>query len=636
MDMTWNGTTVGAAATLLAMTVTAAQAQPTVYVLTQGAVGVAGPQSLVVINGATYNREAQIPLGRGTSSFWDGSLVISPDGDRVYVANTADDSVSVVSTATNTVIDTLPRELLWPGCISGCGSGTSLAVSPDGRLYVASNGLTVIDLPSRTRINRLDIISLDIVLSPDGTRLFVRTAPGANGPHNIEVYDASALATAPTKADALLATVTFPVGVDDRGAVIDISSDGRFLYAPLSHAGNNFGVAVVDATTYTFVTETATPGAYASAAASNGTTTYVTGRGNGDVLYRLSPTTHAPLGVRSGLSPARDVAFSSDGSRAYVAVGITLQVIDTATHASIRSMSFAQTAVALAVRGGFTPQTGLPGAPTNFRATASGNIVNLFWGPPTSGGAPVSYTLVARTATGGPITTIPLGPATTFSAAAPNGTYALSVTATNASGTGPESASVTLSVPAVAPPPGAPTNLAATVAGDTATFTWSAPSSGGAPNGYTLVAGLTPGFTAVIASLPLAAAPTSSAIPGVPPGTYYVRILAQNAGGTSAASNEVVLTVAGPAAPTAPTLNAPTVSGNTVSLSWSPGPGGGGSTSYQLTAFTPGGAVVATVPLSGTSASFANVPGGTYLLRLVAFNSVGPSPASNQVTVVVP
>ncbi len=97
----------------------------------------------------------------------------------------------------------------------------------------------------------------------------------------------------------------------------------------------------------------------------------------------------------------------------------------------------------------------------------------------------------------------------------------------------------------------------------------------------------------------------------------------------------MTITVAAPAAPGAPTLNAPTVTGNTVGLSWTPG-GGGAPTSYVLTALTAGGVVLGSAPLSGSSASFPGVPSGSYLLRLVAVNSVGPSAASNTVTLIVP
>lgn len=106
-------------------------------------------------------------------------------------------------------------------------------------------------------------------------------------------------------------------------------------------------------------------------------------------------------------------------------------------------------------------------------------------------------------------------------------------------------------------------------------------------------------------------------------------------GGTSQPSNEVTVVVSGSTAPGTPTLNPAVVSSHTVSLSWVPG--AGAPTSYLLTAASaPGGSAIATVPLTGTSATFTNVPSGTYYLRLAAINAAGTSPASNEITVVVP
>ncbi len=277
---------------------------------------------------------------------------------------------------------------------------------------------------------------------------------------------------------------------------------------------------------------------------------------------------------------------------------------------------------------------GTPGAPTNLQASANGNQLTLSWAAG-AGGAPTSYTLLARSTSGGAATLVPVGTLTTVSGVVPNGTYIVSVRAANALGTGPESSTVTIAVPNLPTPPGAPGALTATVLGNTATFTWTAPVSGGPVGNYVIVAGLTPGFAVPLGSLPLPAGSTTTAIPGIPPGTYYLRVLAQNAGGTSAGSNEVTVAVAAPAALGAPTLNPPTVAGNTVGLSWTPG-GGGAPTSYVLTALTSGGVVLGSAPLSGSSASFPGVPSGSYLLRLVAVNSVGPSPVSNTVTLVVP
>ncbi len=282
------------------------------------------------------------------------------------------------------------------------------------------------------------------------------------------------------------------------------------------------------------------------------------------------------------------------------------------------------------------PLTGAPGAPTAVQATASGNTLLMSWAPPGSGAAPTGYTLVARTAPGAaPLLTLPLGLTTTFTATAPNGTFLVSLVASNSFGNGPESPAVSVTFPSVVPPPAPPASLAVNVAGNNATFTWTPPVSGGPLSGYLLLAGTTPGFSTPIAVLPLGPSATTTMVPAVPPGTYYVRLVAQNAGGTSAPSNEITVAVAPLAAPGAPGLTA-NAAGSTVNVSWSPGAGGPPS-SYTLTAAaTPGGAPIATIAVGGTAAQFVGVPSGTYYLRLTATNAAGTSPPSNQVTVVVP
>lgn len=279
--------------------------------------------------------------------------------------------------------------------------------------------------------------------------------------------------------------------------------------------------------------------------------------------------------------------------------------------------------------------TGPPGPPTAVQATATGNTLRLSWGAPVSGAAPTGYTLIARSGPGAPpLLTLPLT-TSPFMAVAPNGTFHLSLTATNASGTSPESAGVSVSFPGVVVAPGPPTSLAAQVSGDTASFTWALPVNGGVPSQLLLLAGVTPGFTAPVAALPLAATSTTVSVPAVPPGTYYVRLLAQNDGGSSPPSNEVTVTVAGLTAPGAPTLSA-SVAGSTVSVSWIPGNGGPPSSYFLVATVTPGGAPVASVPLAGAGATFPGVPSGTYYLQLTASNAAGTSPPSNQVVVTVP
>lgn len=281
-----------------------------------------------------------------------------------------------------------------------------------------------------------------------------------------------------------------------------------------------------------------------------------------------------------------------------------------------------------------------PGAPASFTAAANGNTVSLSWAPPAagSGGTPTGYTIVVRGGPGGPIAQqVPVGAAMAVSAPVPNGVYHLSVAASNAIGAGPESAGVTVTVPAVAAPPGTPSALVASSSGNTASFSWTAPSGGGPVTSYLLLAGSAPGFAAPLASVPIAGGATSFTVGGVPNGVYYVRVVAQGPGGLSAgATNEATLRVGATAPPGTPTLHAPSVSGTTVSFSWTAGSGVAPTSFVLSAAVTPGGAPVASVPLSGSSASIPGVPRGTYYARLTAVNAAGASAPSNQVTVVVP
>ncbi|MCC7034133.1 MAG: S8 family serine peptidase [Acidobacteria bacterium] len=281
--------------------------------------------------------------------------------------------------------------------------------------------------------------------------------------------------------------------------------------------------------------------------------------------------------------------------------------------------------------------TGVPGPPGTPTISGAGNAVNINWSAPATGGLPTSYTVLARLAPGGSVvTTLPVGNVLGTSVTAPNGTFHVTVRASNASGTGPESAGVTFNVPIVAPPPGAPTNLNVVVSGNQASFTWTPPSTGGTATGYLLVAALSSGG-APIAQLPFPAPATGANVTNIPPGTYFVRLAATNSGGTSPLSNEVTVGVAGPQVPGAPTMNAPTVGGGMVGLSWSAPTTGGAPTSYQvLASVTSGGAPVAALEAGLNTSISVPAPPGTYFVRARGVNAAGPGPLSNEVQVVVP
>jgi uncharacterized repeat protein (TIGR03803 family) len=188
-------------------------------------------------------------------------------------------------------------------------------------------------------------------------------------------------------------------------------------------------------------------------------------------------------------------------------------------------------------------------------------------------------------------------------------------------------------------PPVAPTGLAASVTGQTVVLTWTPPSSGGAPTSYMLQAGSASGLANI------ANANTGSALPiltatGVPGGTHFFRVLAQNASGTSASSNEITVRVAADCAttPGAPAALGGTVIGSDVTLNWQAPAGGCASTSYVVQAgSSPGLSNLANFSTGSAATSFAasGVPAGLYYVRVLAVNAGGTSGPSNEAPVAV-
>ncbi len=282
----------------------------------------------------------------------------------------------------------------------------------------------------------------------------------------------------------------------------------------------------------------------------------------------------------------------------------------------------------LTVSGSSGGAPGAPGAPV---VTGSGNTVTFNWSP--ASGSPTAYTLIARITAGGPIVaTIPVGNVTSFSVTAPNGTFVISVQASNAQGTGPESPGTTVTVPIVATLPGAPQNFAVSFSVGTATLTWAPPTSGGAPTGYRVLASLTPGgasFTSVTLGNV-----TSFVIPGVPPGVFYLRVAGLNLAGQGAASNEVVLNSAGCALPTTPTgLTAGYASG-IATVNWSPV---AGAVTYTLFVQPgSGGAFSPAATLANTTISAPVGPPLDVGVAVTATNACGSSVMSSPIRLTVP
>ena len=189
--------------------------------------------------------------------------------------------------------------------------------------------------------------------------------------------------------------------------------------------------------------------------------------------------------------------------------------------------------------------TPVPTAPLALGVTVTGNTFVMAWNAPANAAvAPVAtYVIEAGTATGATnLANFATGGAATsfLTPPVPNGSYYVRVRARNASGTGPATPDLRV---VVGPPPPGPPVLTSSVAGDRTVFlAWTPPLTGAAVTGYQLQAGTAPGLSnAGVLLLP--SAPLAFVAPGVPAGTYYVRVVATSALGLGFVSNEVAIVV---------------------------------------------------------------------------------------------
>ena len=193
--------------------------------------------------------------------------------------------------------------------------------------------------------------------------------------------------------------------------------------------------------------------------------------------------------------------------------------------------------------------TAAPTAPTNLSGSVSGSRVSLAWRPPSGGGTPQTYLIYAGTTSGGTNVAngVSVGNVLAASADLPKGRYYIRVRAANASGTSPDSNSITLRVGKQLASPG---GFTVTWVGTTATLTWTTAAGASAedtPTNFVLEAGSTPGLSDVAR---IRVGNTTSFSANVSSGTYYVRVRAINDYGESDPTTDLVLVA--PGAPNPP------------------------------------------------------------------------------------
>ena len=268
----------------------------------------------------------------------------------------------------------------------------------------------------------------------------------------------------------------------------------------------------------------------------------------------------------------------------------------------------------------------VPSTPGTLTSQVTGNAVSLSWGasfPP-----PSTYVVEAGSAPG--LTdrgTFSVGPVTSLAVpGVPTGNYFVRVRAANVIGSSAATADIVVSVGGACQLPDPPIGLSASVAANAVSLQW----AGAGP--FRLVAGRAPGTSNVFAG---DVGSATSLAASVGPGAYFVRVHARNACGLSLASNEVVLHVQVPEAPTA---LASSVIGSQLRLVWSAPAAGLSPLGYVLEAGTgPGLANIATLPLAASPTRFdvSNVPAGTYYVRMRGSGSQAAGPPSSDLAFTV-
>ncbi len=590
-----------------------AAAQPFAYVLgVPIGAGNRAQQKLTVIDIPSRAKVAVIPLGQGCMCVGE-SAAASPDGTRVYVSNFWDNSVSVVDLATRSVVKTF----------TGVPLASALVVSPDGtRLYVNASifpspgyFVQVLDTDTGATVGTIPLnvpqSGSGLAIAPDGKRLYV-TNQALNG-SNVKVID---LAT-----NTVIATV--PVPTVPRG--IDITPDGQFVYVSVQEA--HAAAAISTATNTVVASVPAGTRPTGMRVLPNGSRAYAVSQSS---ITVIGTATNTALGTISAVLP-RAIDFTPDSTTGVVAADQRVYLLDTATSSIAATIPFDTATegspIFVAIPQAVPPP---PEAPSNLAVTSIvGNLVSLRWTPPATGPAPSGYVLEGGVSPGQVLGSIPTGSGTTtFTFAAPTGSFYVRLHATGPGGRSAASNEILIHVNTGAAP-SAPADLLGLVDGSSLALAWRNTFDGGAPASLVLDVSGTTSLT-----LPLGLTDTFS-FAGVPAGTYTFAVRAVNATGIAGPpSNAVTLTFPGgcSGAPETPTNLLAYRIGNTIYVVWDPPTTGPAPTGYLLHVT---GAFVGTFPTAARSLSGA-VGAGVYGLSVSATNGCGASAATPVQVVAVP
>ena len=297
---------------------------PCVYVVNSAS-------NTVSVISSTTNTIIGPPVTVGTTPM---GAAITPDNRWLYVVNHNDETVSIIDTTTNTPTTVVP---LLSGT-ANLGNPTQVAITPDGTAaYVVGFGfVAVINTATQNLDPTRTITGLNnpsaIAFSPDGTLAYISDSCTGTGTACVDVLDTSTHLIN----QAAGTPIQIPGSVPATYSSVAVTSDGKLICVSVNDANSQLGIAFITASNNTYLSTLSLNVAssnsdYGIAIAPSGIL-YAAEPGSNEVAVVDTSTQTLMQLITVGNSPT-GIAATSDGAQVYVsnATDDSVSVINTQT-----------------------------------------------------------------------------------------------------------------------------------------------------------------------------------------------------------------------------------------------------------------------------------------------------------------